>query len=101
MFENVYGDKLDFGAMKVAKYRQVIKKGAQSLKCFECRGFTEGTYLYVLEPKKPVPLPPGMTMTLAHVAVDNGTGMADLFPLASIDTTTHNLNELTDEVSSK
>ena len=35
MFENVYGDKLDFGAMKVAKYRQVNKKGAQSLKCFE------------------------------------------------------------------
>ena len=44
---------------------------------------------------------PNPLETLAHVAVDNGTGMADLFPLASIDITRHNLDELTDVVDNK
>ena len=103
-FKNIYGDKLDFGAMKVARYLQVNKLGAQTLQCFEGMRFGEGTYLYVLEPKKALKLPEGMPNpleTLAHVAVDNGTGMADLFPLASIDITRHNLDELTDVVDNK
>ena len=73
------GSKLSWKGMNVADVRQVTDTGADILKTWDGMGFTAGTVFFVLVlsfNKKFQATNPD-----ANIAVDNGTGLADLMPI--------------------
>ena len=73
------GSKLSWKGMNVADVRQVTDTGADILKTWDGLGFMTGTVFFVLVLSKNKKFQ--ATMPDANIAVDNGTGLADLMPI--------------------
>lgn len=73
------GSKLSWKGMNVADVRQVTDTGADILKTWDGLGFMTGTVFFVLVLSKNKKYQ--ATRSDANIAVDNGTGLADLMPI--------------------
>lgn len=82
--KNEYGEAVWFKGFQIGDVRKVNKSGVENMTDLQGCGFAlEGALIYVLVMKKFVHMV--KEIGNVNIAIDNGTGLPDIFPKTAID----------------